>query len=94
MEGGELLARISEMREAATSIASSAGRVNDAVEAVDSQVRALGPDRFASTSAEAFRGEYNRLTPQLREAHDNLILFRDKLVESADEIEAASRPTS
>ncbi len=94
MEGGELLARLTEMREAANTIGNSAQRVNDAVDAVDAQVRAVGPDRFAGASADAFRAEYNRLTPALREAYDNLLLFREKLLQSADEIEAASRPTA
>ncbi len=93
MEGGELVARIAEMREAANAIGGSAQRINEAVDAVDAQVRGLGPDRFSSSAAESFRAEFNRLTPQLREAYEDLMLFKEKLLESADEIEAASRPT-
>jgi WXG100 family type VII secretion target len=94
MEGGELLARISEMREAANTIGNSAQRVSDAMDAVDAQVKALGPDRFSSPSAESFRAEYNRLTPSLREAYQDLITFKEKLLASADEIESAARPTA
>lgn len=93
MEGGELVARITEMRESANAIGGSATRINEAVDAVDAQIRALGPDRFSSTAAESFRAEFNRLTPQLRQAYEDLMLFKAKLLESADEIEAASRPT-
>lgn len=92
--GGELVARIAEMRQAAADIAGSAQRVNDAVDATNQQVSALGPDRFSSAAADTFRAEYNRLTAQLREAYDNLMLFNQKLLESADEIESASRPTA
>ena len=93
MGNGELVARITEMRDAADAIGGSAQRINDAVDAVDAQVKALGPDRFASTAAESFRTEYNRVTPRLKQAYEDLMLFKQKLLESADEIEAASRPT-
>ncbi len=93
MQGGELVARIGQMRDAAGTIGTSAERINEAVDAVDAEVRALGPDRFASTAADAFRAEYNRITPALREAHENLVQFKDKLLQSADEIEAAARPS-
>jgi uncharacterized protein YukE len=93
MEGGELIARIGQMRDAASDIGDGANRIGEAMDAVDAEVRALGPDRFASSAADGFRTEYNRLTTQLREAHDNLLQFRDKLLESADEIEAAARPS-
>lgn len=93
MGSGELIARITEMREAADAIGGSAQRINDAVDAVDAQVKALGPDRFASTAAKSFRTEYNRMTPRLKQAYEDLMLFKQKLIESADEIEAASRPT-
>lgn len=94
MEGGELIARVGQMRDAASDIGDGATRINEAVDAVDAEVRALGPDRFASGGADAFRAEYGRLTTQLREAYDNMLQFRDKLLESADEIERAARPTS
>jgi len=90
--GGELLARLTEMRDAANTIGNSAQRINECIDAVDGQVRALGPDRFSGAAADAFRGEYNRLTPQLRQANEDLMLFKEKLLQSADEIEAASRP--
>jgi WXG100 family type VII secretion target len=93
MEGGELVARIGQMRDAASDIGEGANRIGEAMDAVDAEVRALGPDRFSSTAADAFRSEYNRLTTQLRESHDSLLQFRDKLLESADEIEAAARPS-
>jgi hypothetical protein len=93
MEGGELLARITEMREAANTIGNSAQRVSEAMDATNAQVTAIGPDRFSSPSADAFRAEYGRLTGDLREAYSDLMLFKEKLLASADEIEAASRPT-
>lgn len=93
MQGGELVARIGQMRDAANTIGSSADRINESVDAVDAEVRALGPERFASTAADAFRSEYNRITPALREAHESLLQFKDKLLASADEIEAAARPS-
>ena len=91
MDSGELYARITQMRESATTIGRSAARVRDCIETVDVEIRALGSDRFMSIGAEAFRAEYNRLTPRLREAFDNLLRFQDKLTIAADDIEAASR---
>ena len=91
MDTGEIYARITQMREAATTIGRSATRIRDCIENVDTEVRALGPDRFMSIGAEAFRVEYNRMTPQLREAFENLMRFQDKLVTAADDIETASR---
>lgn len=92
MSSGELGATLSQMRDAASTIAASASRVQDAVNAADNEVKALGPDRFMSDGAEAFRQTYNRLTPQLKEAYESLIVFQKKLLESADEIENAARP--
>lgn len=91
MDNGEVFARITQMREAAAALGKSAARVRDAVDAVDSEVRAIGPERFISPGAEIFRAEYNRLTPQLREAFEQLVRFQEKLNSSADDIETAAR---
>jgi WXG100 family type VII secretion target len=93
MDIGIINARISQMRDVSASIARSAGRVNDAIEAAESEIRAVGADRYSSPAADEFRREYQRLTPRLREAYHQLLSFQDKLNRSADEIEAASRPT-
>ena len=88
---GEIYVRIAQMREAATTITRSAAAINDSIEAVENEVRALSADRFMSVGAEVFRAEYYRLTPKLREAFDQLMRFQDKLNASADDIELASR---
>lgn len=87
---GEVGARITQIREAAGNISSSANRINDAIEAAESEVRALSPDRFMSEAAEEFRAQYARMTPRLREAHRNLLTFRDSLNGAADELERAT----
>ncbi len=91
MNVGEIYARITQMRDAAATINRSAAQINECIEAVESEMRALGPDRFMSISAEAFRAEYYRLTPKLREAFELLTGFQDKLNAAADDIEMASR---
>lgn len=91
MDQGEVFARITDMRDAAGALRKSAARIRDAIDAVDQDVRALTPDRFTSPGAEVFRAEYQRLTPQLREAFEQLITFQEKLNISADDIEAAAR---
>jgi hypothetical protein len=93
MDSGEIYARITQMREAATTIGRSAARVRECVEAIDSEVRAIGPDRFMSPGAEVFRAEYNQRIIRLREASENLLRFQDKLNASADDIEGASHLT-
>ena len=91
MQTGELYARIQQMREAASTLNQSATRIQDSIEAVDSELRALTADRFMSISAESFRAEYQRVTPRLKEAFELIGGFRDKLNQSADDIELAAR---
>jgi WXG100 family type VII secretion target len=90
---GELRAKTNQMRDAAQTIHNSAQRINECIEAVDSEIRSLSIDRFTSVAAEEFRARYMRLTPRLRDASKNLMLFQQKLSDAADEIELASRPT-
>jgi uncharacterized protein YukE len=93
MNMGEIYARITQMRDAAGTISRSAAQINECIEAVEGEMRLLGPDRFMSISAEAFRAEYYRLTPKLKEAFELLTGFYDKLNAAADDIELASRST-
>lgn len=88
---GELYARITQMREAASIIRRSATTVDSSLDAVEREVRALGADRFMSLGAEAFRAEYNRLAPRLRNAFAQIMSFHDHLNTSADDIEVAAR---
>lgn len=88
---GEIYARIAQMREAASTLQRSASRIDGSLEAVEREIRALGTDRFMSLGAEAFRAEYNRLRPRLRETFDLLMRFQEQLAVSADDIEIAAR---
>jgi WXG100 family type VII secretion target len=92
MNEGELSVKLNEMREAATTIRTSAQRIDEIMMRVELQIQALNADRYAGNAAEQFRGEYVRLTPVLRDAHQKLLTFQEKLTLSADEIEAAARP--
>ena len=91
METGEIYAKITQMRSTATTLGRSSATIMDSIDALDREVRALSADRFMSVGAETFRVEYNRATPKLRDAFEQLIAFQDKLNTSADDIEAASR---
>lgn len=91
MDTGEIYAKITQMRSTATVLGRSSTTIMDSIEAIDREVRALSSDRFMSVGAETFRVEYNRATPKLRDAFEQLIAFQDKLNTSADDIEAASR---
>lgn len=90
---GELRAKTNQMRDAAQTIQASAQRIRDSIESVDGEIRSLSVDRFTSVAAEEFRAKYQRLTPRLREASRNLMLFQQKLNDAASEIDLASRPT-
>lgn len=92
MINGELLARLNQMRDAASTIRTAAHRIDEIMMRVDIQVQALDPERFAGSAAEQFRADYTRLTPILRDAHQKLWMFQEKLVLSADDIESAARP--
>ncbi|HVU14446.1 MAG TPA: WXG100 family type VII secretion target [Phototrophicaceae bacterium] len=89
-DSGKVLARIAQMRDAAAAIEQSAQRVSKSVDAAENEIQQLTADRFASDAADAFFRDYNHLTPQLREASNVLLRFRDKLVSAADAIEAAA----
>jgi len=91
MDTGEIYAKITQMRSTATVLGRSSTTIMDSIEAIDREVRALSSDRFMSVGAETFRVEYNRATPKLRDAFEQLIAFQDKLNMSADDIEVASR---
>ena len=91
MNTGEIAARIQQMRDAADTLSRVSGQIQRSIDTVEGEVRALGPDRFMSLGAEAFRSEFTRLTPKLRETFETLASFRDKLHGSADDIEVAAR---
>lgn len=91
MDSGEIYAKITQIREAATTIGRSTSTISDCLESVDAEVRALGTDRFMGIGAEAFRSEYYRLTPKMRETFEALAKFQDKLNAAADDIEVAAR---
>ena len=91
MDTGEIYAKITQMRSTATVLSRSSTAIMDSIESIDREVRALSSDRFMSVGAETFRVEYNRATPKLRDAFEQLIAFQDKLNTAADDIEAASR---
>jgi uncharacterized protein YukE len=91
MYTGEIHAKITQMRDAATTLNQCASTINGCIESIDGEVRALSSDRFMSVGAELFRAEYNKLTPRLKEAFDLLADFQTKLNASADDIELAAR---
>lgn len=91
MNTGEIAARIQQMRDAADSLGRASSQIQRSIDAVEAEVRALGPDRFMSLGAESFRAEFFRLTPKLRDTFETLAAFREKLHASADDIEVASR---
>jgi uncharacterized protein YukE len=86
----EVIARITQMRDAASSINTGATKIKDAVDQTNKEVAALGPDRYMSPGADSFRANYARLTPRLEEAYQNLIDFQKRLSDAADEIENAA----
>ncbi|MEO8393456.1 MAG: WXG100 family type VII secretion target [Chloroflexota bacterium] len=91
MSEGKVEARITQLRDAAANIGTSARKIDDAVNITDQQVTSLSEDKFMSDSAEAFRTRYKQLTPALVAAYNDLMAFKTKLEESADAIEAATR---
>lgn len=91
METGELFAKIAQMRDAADRIGRSVSHVDQCLDNIDVEIRALGSDRFMSIGAETFRSEYNRVMPRMRETFDLLRTFRESLNNSANDIETAAR---
>jgi uncharacterized protein YukE len=86
----EVVARITQMRDASTNINSGAAKIKDAVDQTNKEVSALGPDRYMSPGADTFRANYSRLTPRLEEAYQQLIEFQKRLSDASDEIETAA----
>lgn len=91
MYTGEIYAKITQMRDAATTLNQCSAEINRCIDSVEGEVRALSSDRFMSVGAEMFRAEYYKLTPRLKEAFDLLADFQTKLNASADDIELAAR---
>jgi WXG100 family type VII secretion target len=91
METGELLAKVAQMRDAADTIGRSVSHIDQCLDSIDIEIRALSADRFMSIGAETFRGEYNRLMPRMRETFELLRTFKENLANSADDIELAAR---
>ncbi|GAB1421018.1 hypothetical protein MASR2M15_11500 [Anaerolineales bacterium] len=91
MTYGEILVRISAIRDSANRIGRSAALIRDHVDAVDIEIQALSADRFMSIGAEAFRIEYQRATPKLKLSFEQLLDFEKKLNTAADDIELAAR---
>jgi uncharacterized protein YukE len=91
MYTGEIYAKITQMRDAATALNQCSAEINRCIDSVEGEVRALSSDRFMSVGAEMFRAEYYKLTPRLKEAFDLLADFQAKLNASADDIELAAR---
>lgn len=89
-----IVAKIAQMRDAAQRIGASATNVNDAITKTDNETRHLGPEVYASPAADQFRDNYNRLTPTLRQAHEELMEFKRALERAADDIEMAAGGTS
>lgn len=94
MNHGEIFARTTQMREAASALRSSSARIRESIDVVDFEIRALGADRYTSVAAEEFRAQYNRVTPILREVAHKLAIFQERLSLAADEIDLAARPTT
>lgn len=86
----EVIARLTQMRDASNNINSGANKIKDAVEQTNKEVTALGPDRYMSPGADSFRTNYARLTPKLEEAFQQLLAFQKRLSDAADEIENAA----
>ncbi len=94
MDGGTsglVQLRLAQMRDAAAAMEASARRVSDAINAADAEIRPLTGGVLASDAADAFFADYQRLTPELRDAYTYLMRFQEKLVKAADDIELASR---
>jgi uncharacterized protein YukE len=89
MPAGQVQAAITQMRDAASSIATSHNLIDEAMTKVDAEIKALGTDVFMSDAADAFRTNYYSLTPKLIEAQRGLNTFMQKLRDSAAEIERA-----
>jgi uncharacterized protein YukE len=80
---------IAQMRDSATTLSSSAASITDSMNVIDSNMKALGPDRYVSPSADRLRDAYARLYPTLMDVPDLLRRFENELRTAADAFERA-----
>lgn len=81
----DILVRPPQLRAIADQIRQRARAVQAAIDAVDQQIKALGPSRFEGSRAERVRARYNRN----RQKFYNFKILLDKFAATLDE--AASR---
>jgi uncharacterized protein YukE len=91
MTDGTLRANIQMMRDGAQKITASSRVIQTAVQNASSEINALGPDRFSSPAAEAFRAAYRGRTDYLNHFSEELVGVAKNLESAADDIEAAAQ---
>lgn len=87
----DILVKPPQLREAANQIRQHARTIQASIDAVDADIKAIGPDRFEGVSADTIRNRYNRLRDRIYKFKPLLEAFGRDLDETAARFEAADR---
>lgn len=82
------------LEDSADRIRDHASRIQDAIDAVDTILRAIGPDAFSGHRADALRARYNQMHDQLMTFCPMLTEFASKLDDTATSFRNADRANS
>lgn len=88
----EVIAKLSNLRSAASQFDTSRGIVDGAINVINNEVQNLGADRYNSAAADQFRVRYADKSQNLLALISDLDSFANKLRQAADDIEAAAWP--
>lgn len=86
-----ILVRPPELRTKAADIRQHANNIQHAIEAVDNEVKALGPSVFEGNSADTFRNQYNNIRDKIFAFKPFIDSFAKALEDAATAFENADK---
>jgi WXG100 family type VII secretion target len=80
-----------EVRSRANQIKKNAADVLNAINAVDKEVRSLGPEVYEGVSADRFRKDYGQVRKQLQSFNELLNAFAKEMTQIANDLETVDK---
>jgi WXG100 family type VII secretion target len=85
----EILVKPPELRDTAAQIREHAKKLQTALDAVEAEMRALGPGTFEGVRADNLRARYNKVRERIFQFKPLLDRFANDLGQAADRFQAA-----
>lgn len=87
----DILVRPPELRQIAEDLSSHAKKLQDALDTVDNEIRALGGSTFVGMRADALRAHYSKILEKIYQIKPLINHFASDLNEAASRFEAADK---